>query len=66
MPCQAYRYNLHEVRDSVPSDVEIGVSYSQKFNCEGIYDFNFTSLAIVGEGDVAYLVVSLECHLNLV
>ena len=43
-----------EVRDSVPSDVEVWVSSSQKFNYEGIYDFNFTSLAIIGEGDVVF------------
>ena len=48
-------YSLQAKKPDLPA-VEILVSTSQKFNCAGIYDFNFTSLTItnIGGDDVIF------------
>lgn len=54
--CLTVNYALSSLQDqksdSVPA-IEILVSSPQKFNCEGIYDFKFTNLTIIGE-DVVF------------
>lgn len=56
-PCLTLNYALSKLQDrkSDQPAVEIIVSSSkQKFPCQGIYDFNFTSLSITGVGDVTF------------
>lgn len=56
-PCQTLNYALAKLQDrkSDQSGVQIMVSSpQQKFPCQGIYDFNFTSLKITGIGDVTF------------
>lgn len=56
-PCLTLNYALTKLQDrkSDQPGVEIMVSSSQqKFRCQGIYDFNFTSLTITGIGDVTF------------
>ena len=55
--CLTVNYALTKLQDKERDQppVEIMVSSSvQKFPCQGIYDFNFTSLSITGEGDVTF------------
>ena len=50
--CLTLNYVLFSLQDKKPDlpPVEILVSTSQKFDCAGIYDFNFTSLTIANTG----------------
>ena len=56
-PCLTLNYALTKLQDrkSDQPGVEIMVSSpQQKFPCQGVYDFNFTSLTITGIGDVTF------------